>query len=350
MKSNKKIIYSCIFAILTLTLIFTSGVNVMAKDSVNFKDAHGLLSSGGISKEDDSVTVGSRFLELIFGKKEEKKAESNIYLCPGGDAFGVKISGSGVTVSKIINDTSASPLKIDDRILSIDGKRISTIQEVKDILNSSGGKVLDFEVLRGGKEINLKITPHRVGSEYHLGVILNDGASGIGTITYYNPETLEFGGLGHGICAKDSKEVLKMTRGEVTGVILAGAKRGEVAKPGELRGVLTDKIIGNLNQNTSCGVFGTLTSEAINKNPTENKALPIASRDEVKEGTATIISTIKNGKKAEYEIEIYDIERSSKESKSFKIRVTDDTLLALTGGIVRGMGVCYNRDNTVKLE
>ena len=48
-------------------------------------------------------------------------------------------------------------------------------------------------------------------------------------------------------------------------------------------------------------------------------------------------SAEKNGKKAEYKIEIYDIDSSSNESKSFKIRVTDDTLLALTGGIVRGM-------------
>ena len=46
---------------------------------------------------------------------------------------------------------------------------------------------------------------------------------------------------------------------------------------------------------------------------------------------------MKNGKKAEYKIEIFDVDRSSTGSKSFKIKVKDPALLAITGGIVRGM-------------
>lgn len=285
----------------------------------------------------DSVEVGSRFFELIFGKKDKTQSSDKKRLCLGGDAFGVRISGSGVTVSKIINESDATPLRADDKILAIDGKQISTISEVKNILNSSGGKALEFEISRNGKKLTLDITPHAVGDEYHLGVILSDGASGIGTITYYDPETLAFGGLGHGICEKDSQSVLKMTRGEVTGVILSGARRAEIAKPGELRGVLTDKILGSVDKNTPCGVFGTLKSEALSESSEDKRSVEVAFRDEIKEGAATIISTVKSGKKAEYGIEIYDVDQSSTESKSFKIRVTDDTLLALTGGIVRGM-------------
>ena len=290
-----------------------------------------------LKTSEDATEVGSRFFELIFGKKDKNKQTEARQLCLGGDAFGVKISGSGVTVSKIIKENTGSPLCADDKILSIDGKEISSISEVKNILNSSGGKPLEFEISRNGKKINLTITPHAVGDEYHLGVILNDGACGIGTITYYDPETLEFGGLGHGICAKDSQDVLKMTRGEVTGVILSGARKAEVAKPGELRGVLTDKIVGTVNKNTSCGVFGTLSSKALSSVAQSQQSVEVGCKNDVKEGAATIISTVKSGKKSEYGIEIYDIDRSSTESKSFKIRVTDETLIALTGGIVRGM-------------
>ena len=102
-----------------------------------------------------------------------------------------------------------------------------------------------------------------------------------------------------------------------------------------MRGVLTDKIIGSVSKNTSCGVFGTLSGEALTDK--SRQSVEIGSRNDIKEGAATIISTVKSGKKSEYGIEIYDINRSSCESKSFKIKVTDDTLLALTGGIVRGM-------------
>lgn len=327
-----------LLSLIVLCIAFSTGTRVGAVESYNntlprVKERAILCDTSG----SEDCEVGSRFFELIFGKKEKLNKKEDIYLCPSGDAFGVKISGSGVTVSKIISESTKSPLRVDDIILFVDGKKISTISELKDTVNSSGGEALEFEVLREDKKIKLNLVPHQVGSEYHLGVLLSDGASGIGTITYYDPNTLSFGGLGHGICAKDSSNVLKMTRGEVTGVILAGAKRGEAAKPGELRGVLTDKIIGKLDSNTSCGVFGTLSTEAIKPTPQYNTAIPIAHRDEINEGAATIISTVKSGIKDEYTIEIYDIERSSDGSKSFKIRVTDDTLLALTGGIVRGM-------------
>ena len=331
---KKNPIIRLLLSVLTLCLALPANTKVYANEYCNSDTRVKERAYLNEEKSDSATEVGSRFFELIFGKKD--KSKKDIYLCPSGDAFGVKISGSGVTVSKIINESNTPSLCVDDSIVSINGKKISTISEVKDMVNSSDGESLEFEVLRDGKKIKLDIIPHKIGSEYHLGVLLSDGASGIGTITYYDPNTLSFGGLGHGICAKDSSTVLKMTRGDVTAVVLAGAKRGEPSKPGELRGVLTDKILGKLDSNTSCGVFGTLSPEAI-KQDSRSTAIPIARRDEIKEGEATIISTVKSGVKDEYKIEIYDIERTSNESKSFKIRVKDDTLLALTGGIVRGM-------------
>ena len=169
--------------------------------------------------------------------------------------------------------------------------------------------------------------------EYHLGVILKDTTRGIGTVTYYDPEENTFGGLGHGICSKDGNDIIKMTRGTVTSVILAGAVRGEVNAPGELRGVLTDKVIGTLRANTECGVFGTIDTAALR----QSEPIYTAQRSEVKPGAATILSTVKSGKKQSFDIEIYDIDRASSGTKSFRIRVTDDTLITLTGGIVRGM-------------
>ena len=65
---------------------------------------------------EDATEVGSRFFELIFGKKDKEAAPQALRLCPGGDAFGIKISGSGVTVSKIIKESASSPLCIDDKI------------------------------------------------------------------------------------------------------------------------------------------------------------------------------------------------------------------------------------------
>ena len=118
-----------------------------------------------------------------------------------------------------------------------------------------------------------------------------------------------------------------------TKVILGGIKRGECGKPGELSGALGKVNTGTILSNTECGIFGKLGDAEL-----ENAELyKIAKKEEISIGKAEIISTVKNGKTARYEIEIKEIKLDEDGSKCFKIKVTDETLIALTGGIVRGM-------------
>ena len=281
-----------------------------------------------VSVLSEDVEVGSRFFELFFGK--DKEEEKEVSLLPGGGVFGVKIKQKYVSVT----DAKGIPaLKVGDLILSINGQEVDSVSKVREIVEQSGGKSLTIRALHDGNEIALEILPSLEDGKYRIGLGLRDGAAGLGTLTFVDPESGVFGGLGHGICDSDSGEVIMMESGEVLGVILGGIHKGESGKPGELCGVLTDRDIGDLTLNCECGVFGVLT------NPTAlvGDSIPIGHRDEVTEGEARIISTLKNGKSAEYKIEIYDIDRDSDGSKSFRIRVTDETLKALTGGIVRGM-------------
>ena len=139
--------------------------------------------------------------------------------------------------------------------------------------------------------------------------------------------------VGHLSSDADSGEVIDMRSGEATGVILGGVHRGECGKPGELCGILTEEELGTIEQNGECGVFGVLDTKKFDT----SSLYPVGQKSDVHAGEATIISTVKNGKKAEYKIEIFDIDKSSDGSKSFRIKVTDKALKALTGGIVRGM-------------
>ena len=275
----------------------------------------------------DGVEVGSRFFELFFGDGKDK--EESISLIPGGSVFGVRIKQKFVTV---VESRGVPALKSGDIILSIDGREVRSASDVRRLVQQSGGSGLTIRALHRGDEIAVEIRPSLEDGEYKIGLSLRDGAAGLGTVTFIDPETGAFGGLGHGICDADSGEVIPMESGEVCGVILGGIHRGECGKPGELCGVLTDRDMGDLALNCECGVFGVMTDLPASATP-----IPIGRRDSVTEGEATIISTLKNGKTAEYKIEIYDIDRTSDGSKSFRIRVTDETLKALTGGIVRGM-------------
>ena len=280
------------------------------------------------SVEAADVKISSRLVELLFGKNEENET---LYLIPGGGIFGAKIKQSYVTVQ---NPGDIKELKSGDKILSINGKSVYSVNDIKSAVKSLGKEDVTLVCERGGKEIKVTFKPKETDGEYRLGLVLKDGAAGIGTITYIDPKTGAFGGLGHGICDTDTGDVIDFTEGQVTGVILSGVKKGEGGKPGELSGLLTDKVSGALYANTECGVFGKLDKipENIGATPME-----VAHRSDVHEGEATILSTVKSGSVKEYKIQISDINKNSTGTKSFKIKVTDPTLIAITGGVVRGM-------------
>ena len=317
----KKIIPALILTLSLYTLLFT----LSSAAETGFKSSDASLEC--VAAATDNIKVDSRLRELFFGN-EKHSATS---LIPGGNVFGIKIKQSHVTVTESGNIPA---LSAGDKILSINGKEVSTVSEVKEAVSRCGGGSVTIRAEHCGSEIAIEVKPSLVDGEYRLGLSLRDSASGIGTITYYNPENNCFGGLGHGVCDSESGEIIEMKKGEVTGVILGGLHKGECGKPGELSGVLKNDSIGSLEKNNGCGVFGVLTAPGSLKS---KEAIPIGTRNEIHEGEATIISSLKNGKSGEYKIEIYDIDKTSDGSKSFRIRATDPALIAISGGIVRGM-------------
>ena len=327
--SKARTLFSLLLIICSLFSVFNAEIYADSSRIIN-SDYHDAYCQ-------KDVEIGYRLKDLIFGKKKTKSESTTpLYLCPGGDAFGVKIIGGNVTVTEVITERATEGLCENDKITKIDGQEIFSIEDIKEALASFQGGELSFEILRNNKTITLELEPCRIGNEYHLGVILSDGATGIGTITYYDKNTGNFGGLGHGICEKDGGNLLNMKSGYATGVILAGASRPVGSRPGELRGVLTDKILGNITMNTACGIFGTLDLDN-NIRITETEPMEVGKKTEIHKGEATIYSTIKSGKRAEYSITIEDIDYSSDNSKSFRIKITDPALISLSGGIVRGM-------------
>ena len=299
------------------------------------------LTSGAVDSEEcdtgvanvafhDGITVGdvevsSRIFEFIFGTK--KNVSEKIMLYPGGSAFGLMIKEDGVTVTS----STTTALKAGDRIITANGKAVSECSEIEEIVKGCGGKLISFTVVRGGEKINLSVAPKREGEEYKLGVTLRAQTAGIGTVTFIDPETKVFGGLGHGV--SDNSGFISIRSATANAVTLGGCKKGEVGKAGELTGVLKQTKLGSVTKNCDCGVFGVL-----DELPDYcSEPMPIATKDEVKCGKAQIISTVKNGMRATYDVEIKDIDTHSDGPKSFKITVKDPSLIALTGGIVRGM-------------
>ena len=330
---------------LLLTLIVTlipSDKSGIASVAASVRDAFSQSFDAGDYKEVMSkpdVTSGSSYATLT---KDELKS---MRLYPGGTPFGVKFMTEGVlivgfcdvdTASGRTNPSSTAGLSVGDRIIAVNGKRICGLGELSRIVESSGGKSISLTYRRGGNEHTATLTPAYSLSEgcYKTGAYVKDNGAGIGTVTYIVPNSLEFGGLGHGICESDGGKLVPISRGAVVNVGIDGVEKGKSGTPGELRGHFKSGKSGSLLQNTDCGVFGVLATlpEGLPSEP-----LYLGLRDEVKEGRAYIWSTLEGSTPKRYEIEISNIDRSAAAGKCFSIKVTDKALIDASGGIVQGM-------------
>ena len=268
----------------------------------------------------------------------------SIYLCataafareliPVGRVIGLELSAGTVTVAAFDDSLGAgrdSGLRIGDRIVAIDGIAIRCAEDVRDALRRSDGRV-DMRVSRQGRETVISLEPEITDSGPKLGIYLKQGITGIGTVTYYDPETSQFGTLGHGV--NDGKgSLLPMARGNVYGASIVSVQKGKAGAPGQLKGALSsDRVLGALSSNTARGVFGTVTEEF------PGEPMEVAAAEEVRAGSATIRSTVSGDTPREYSVEILKIyPKDRPDGRNLLIRVTDPALLETTGGIIQGM-------------
>ena len=282
-------------------------------------------------------------MALSIGVFAQSSGE-NLKLIVGGVPFGVKFNTQGVVVISIecveTQKGNKSPaadagLKPKDIIIEANGKGINSVEALQNICESSNGAPINITYLRDGKEHKTKITPaySKSQSKYRLGVNIKDSGAGLGTVTYIEPETLEFAGLGHGICDSESGKLVPMSRGLVTDVTVSGIKKGVSGAPGEIKGYFGSSKKGTLYKNTECGVYGIFTHLPEGA----GEAMCIGDRNEICEGEAYIICTLDSSGPKRYNVEISNIDRSAIGSKCFTIKIKDKSLINLTGGIVQGM-------------
>ncbi len=270
---------------------------------------------------------------------------SNTLLYPGGMPFGVKFMTEGVLVvgfceaqgtTAETNPAIAAGLRPGDTILRVGGTLLSCASELHELLEKGNGVTVSIRYCRDGKEYETSLTPvySPVEGRYKSGVYVRDSGAGIGTVTFIMPETLAFGGLGHGICDADTGEIIPIQRGSVVGVTINGVVKGLAGAPGEVKGFFSSGKVGSLIENTECGVFGVFGTlpKGCHHDP-----MPVGTRQEIRDGKAHIYCTLDANTVERYEIEICEIHRDSTSNKCFTVKVTDPRLLDKTGGIIQGM-------------
>lgn len=267
-------------------------------------------------------------------------------LVPCGNAIGVKIETDGVLVigvsefetkpDSMVNPSADAKIKQGDVINAVDGRIIRNMDDLREAVQQSGGQPMQVSLSRGEKELTVTVTPEKsnIDNSYYIGAWVRDSTAGIGTMTYYDPATGNFGALGHAICDMDTNDILQVYQGEVLTASITAVKQGEAGSPGELRGIFGEAA-GWITVNHKNGIFGTLTNEALLP---QRQAVPVAGRNEVKEGKAEILCCVNGTEISSYEIEIQKVSPFPKQlTRDMIIKITDPDLIQVTGGIIQGM-------------
>lgn len=266
-------------------------------------------------------------------------------LIPCGNPFGIKLLTDGVIAVEVSGFETASGyrspaadagIKTGDIIKTVNGKKVKSNEDIEKIISESGGKSLSFNLMRDEKNLILNVEPQLCSADgsYRAGLWVRDSSAGIGTVTFYDPETGVFAGLGHPVCDVDTGNILPLSEGEVVDVSVNGIKRGTAGVPGELMGSFSSlSAIGSLELNCADGLYGVMSSFNCC-----NEAVPLGMRQEIENGEAYIYTTVSGNQPKLYKIVIEKIDlHDTKGSKNMIIRVTDKELLEKSGGIVQGM-------------
>jgi len=256
----------------------------------------------------------------------------------GGQPVGIELSVEGVLVAGVSEVTTAkgvrcpagdAGIEAGDLIKRMDGTETETVEDVLSAVEKAGGRSIKTQLLRGGKEVSLSITPVRSDDErWMLGMLLRDGISGIGTLTFYDPDSGRYGALGHSVTDESSGETVTLDEGSILGAEIVGVVQGKEGDPGELKGCTdASDTLGSIDDNADCGIFGTafqlLGGEKIETG-------------EMKPGKAELVTTVQGHENASYSITI-DRVYSENGCRRALITVSDPLLLSITGGIVQGM-------------
>ena len=303
----------------------------------------GFLSGG---KEPSALAASIFNGGKEFAHQEDSAAaaaaqDTSRQVIPLGSAFGIKLFTDGVIVASLSDiyteegvccPAAEAGILPGDYLLQADGQDIPDNGALARYIGSSQGEAISFQVRREDQVFSVEVTPVYGEGSFKTGMWVRDSAAGIGTLTFYDPATGVFAGLGHGICDMDTNGVMALKSGEPAPITLSGIVKGQADSPGQLRGYFSsEESLGTLLANRETGVYGTLHQAPA------GEAVETLTREEVATGPVQLLVSLDETGPQLYEAEIQEIINRDKTTKNLVVQVTDPRLLERTGGIVQGM-------------
>ena len=349
---NKKLLIAFLLFFLTIVYVYICAIDAIPKNTILFEgeqlNIKKIIGISLVSKnknydtiltstesiEENTQELGTTNLEVkLFNTFNVKDIDVSVIkrtkVIPVGQVAGLKLYTTGVLVVgmseiKGIDNKKYKPyentgIQEGDTIVQIENDEITGTKELIQKVNSSKGKELNLKYVRDGEILECAISPVKTSaSEFKLGLWVRDSAAGIGTMTYYEPETKNFAALGHGITDVDTGKLINISNGQfITTKVLSIIKgedgapgsiiKGEDGAPGKIQGSISEQSnIGTIKKNSIFGIYG-VTEDVQKIRIDPNKKMNVATRNEIELGEATILCSLDDEKTKEYKIQIEKI-------------------------------------------
>ena len=262
------------------------------------------------------------------------------YIIASGQNIGIELESNGIIIVGTYQVDNVNPardanLKIGDRIISINGNSVKSINEMISVIDSFDDNInLEIEYMRGNEKKNTNLSLVKDKDDiYKTGLYVKDTINGVGTLTFIDPNTKLYGALGHEIIEKTTGQKLEIKNGKIYSSTVTGITPSNEGNPGEKNARYdVNNVFGNITKNSTSGIFGNYVSMI-----PKNKLYKVAKPDEIKLGKASILTVTSGNEVKDYEINILKINKNNKDNKNMLFEITDSELLKISGGIVQGM-------------
>lgn len=277
------------------------------------------------------------FLVATFIMPQSLLAYSK-YIVAGGENIGLSINNKGIIVAGFYKVGDKYPgynagLNKGDVIKRANDKEVSSIDDFIGAIKESDGKSLKLVYQRGKQNETTTLNLTDENGTLKTGLYVKDMISGIGTLTYIDPESKIYGALGHEVLEQTTGTMINVRDGKIYNSNVTSVEKSVRGEPGAKNAnTNSNDVFGDVKENKVSGIFGNYTKE-INK----NNLYKVANYEDIKLGEAKIITVIEGTLKKEYSVNILKVNNDKTDNKNILFEITDSNLIDKTGGIVQGM-------------
>lgn len=277
------------------------------------------------------------FLVATFIMPQSLLAYSK-YIVAGGENIGLSINNKGIIVAGFYKVGDKYPgynagLNKGDVIKRANDKEVSSIDDFIGAIKENDGKSLKLVYQRGKQNETTTLNLTDENGTLKTGLYVKDMISGIGTLTYIDPESKIYGALGHEVLEQTTGTMINVRDGKIYNSNVTSVEKSVRGEPGAKNAnTNSNDVFGDVKENKVSGIFGNYTKE-INK----NNLYKVADYEDIKLGEAKIITVIEGTLKKEYSVNILKVNNDKTDNKNILFEITDSNLIGKTGGIVQGM-------------